>query len=109
VSKSINLGGARRLQVMADIFNALNANAAVGATSNAGEAAGGDQHDLRIGVAEAAEYPAGALCEVRRAVGVLRTANRRRLNAELAEHAERFLVFLCDLCDLCGLCVLCGS
>jgi hypothetical protein len=37
VSKSLNLGGARRLQVMADIFNALNSNAAVGATSNAGE------------------------------------------------------------------------
>ena len=29
--------GAQRLQVMADIFNAFNSNAAVGATSNAGE------------------------------------------------------------------------
>jgi hypothetical protein len=37
VSKSLSLRGSRRLQVMADIFNALNSNAAVGATSNAGE------------------------------------------------------------------------
>lgn len=37
VSKSFNLGGARRLQAMADIFNAFNSNAIVGATSNAGE------------------------------------------------------------------------
>jgi hypothetical protein len=37
VSKNFNLSGARRLQVMADIFNAFNSNAAVGATSNAGE------------------------------------------------------------------------
>jgi hypothetical protein len=31
------LNGSRKLQVMADIFNVLNSNAAVGATSNAGE------------------------------------------------------------------------
>ena len=39
VSKSFRLSGAgsQRLQVMADIFNAFNSNAAVGATSNAGE------------------------------------------------------------------------
>jgi hypothetical protein len=37
LSKSFNLGGAKRLQVMADIFNLTNSNAAVGATSNAGE------------------------------------------------------------------------
>jgi len=37
VSKSIKLRGAQKLQVMADIFNAFNSNAAVGATSNAGE------------------------------------------------------------------------
>jgi hypothetical protein len=37
VSKNVSLGGGRRLQVMADIFNAFNSNAAVGATSNAGE------------------------------------------------------------------------
>ncbi len=37
VSKSVTLSGARRVQVMADIFNAFNSNAAVGATSNAGE------------------------------------------------------------------------
>jgi len=37
VSKNFRLQGARRLQVMADIFNAFNSNAAVGATSNAGE------------------------------------------------------------------------
>jgi hypothetical protein len=37
VSKSLSLRGSRRLQLMADIFNALNSNAAVGATSNAGE------------------------------------------------------------------------
>jgi hypothetical protein len=37
VSKSIRMGGTRRLQVMADIFNLTNSNAAVGATSNAGE------------------------------------------------------------------------
>ena len=29
--------GAQKLQLMADIFNAFNSNAAVGATSNAGE------------------------------------------------------------------------
>jgi hypothetical protein len=39
VSKTFRLSGAgsQRLQVMADIFNAFNSNAAVGATSNAGE------------------------------------------------------------------------
>jgi hypothetical protein len=38
VSKSFRLSsGSQRLQVMADIFNAFNSNAAVGATSNAGE------------------------------------------------------------------------
>ena len=38
VSKSFRLSRVRRrLQVMADIFNAFNSNAAVGATSNAGE------------------------------------------------------------------------
>jgi hypothetical protein len=37
VAKTIRLSGSRRLQVMADIFNAFNSNAAVGATSNAGE------------------------------------------------------------------------
>jgi carboxypeptidase family protein len=36
-AKNINLSGSRRLQVMADLFNAFNSNAAVGATSNAGE------------------------------------------------------------------------
>jgi hypothetical protein len=37
VSKNVHMGGAKRLQVMADIFNLFNSNAAVGATSNAGE------------------------------------------------------------------------
>jgi Carboxypeptidase regulatory-like domain len=37
VSKSIRVSGSQKLQVMADIFNAFNSNAAVGATSNAGE------------------------------------------------------------------------
>lgn len=37
VSKTFTLAGARKVQVMADLFNALNSNAAVGATSNAGE------------------------------------------------------------------------
>jgi hypothetical protein len=37
VSKNFSLNGSRRIQVMADIFNAFNSNAAVGATSNAGE------------------------------------------------------------------------
>jgi Carboxypeptidase regulatory-like domain len=37
VSKNFNLNAGRRVQVMADIFNAFNSNAAVGATSNAGE------------------------------------------------------------------------
>ena len=37
VAKNITLRGSQRLQVMADIFNAFNSNAAVGATSNAGE------------------------------------------------------------------------
>jgi hypothetical protein len=36
-SKSFHLTGTQRLQVMADLFNAFNSNAAVGATSNAGE------------------------------------------------------------------------
>ena len=36
-AKNISLTGARRLQVMADLFNVFNSNAAVGATSNAGE------------------------------------------------------------------------
>jgi hypothetical protein len=37
VSKNVLLTRSRKLQVMADIFNAFNSNAAVGATSNAGE------------------------------------------------------------------------
>jgi len=37
LAKNFKLGGTRRVQAMADIFNALNSNAAVGATSNAGE------------------------------------------------------------------------
>ena len=37
LSKSFNLGGSKRLQAIADIFNLTNSNAAVGATSNAGE------------------------------------------------------------------------
>ena len=37
VSKSFVLTGSKKVQVMADIFNAFNSNAAVGATSNAGE------------------------------------------------------------------------
>jgi hypothetical protein len=37
VGKNIPLRGSQKLQVMADIFNAFNSNAAVGATSNAGE------------------------------------------------------------------------
>lgn len=37
LSKSIGFGGAKRLQLMADVFNLTNSNAAVGATSNAGE------------------------------------------------------------------------
>jgi hypothetical protein len=36
-SKSLKLPGAQKLQIMADVFNAFNSNAAVGATSNAGE------------------------------------------------------------------------
>jgi hypothetical protein len=36
-AKNIKLRGSQKLQVMADIFNAFNSNAAVGATSNAGE------------------------------------------------------------------------
>jgi hypothetical protein len=36
-AKNIGLPGARKLQVIADLFNAFNSNAAVGATSNAGE------------------------------------------------------------------------
>ncbi len=37
LAKNFSLGGAKRFQVMADIFNLTNSNAAVGATSNAGE------------------------------------------------------------------------
>ena len=37
VSKTFRAGDGKRLQVMADIFNLTNSNAAVGATSNAGE------------------------------------------------------------------------
>jgi len=37
VAKNIQLNGSKKLQVMADIFNVFNSNAAVGATSNAGE------------------------------------------------------------------------
>lgn len=37
VSKTFRIGGNRRLQAMADIFNLTNSNAPVGATSNAGE------------------------------------------------------------------------
>jgi len=36
-SKNFRLSGSQRFQVMADIFNLTNSNAAVGATSNAGE------------------------------------------------------------------------
>jgi len=35
--KNFRLRGSQKLQVMADVFNAFNSNAAVGATSNAGE------------------------------------------------------------------------
>ncbi len=35
--KTMRIGGARRLQIMADVFNLTNSNASVGATSNAGE------------------------------------------------------------------------
>ena len=37
MAKSFALTGSKKLQVMADLFNAFNSNAAVGATSNAGE------------------------------------------------------------------------
>ena len=37
VAKSFAMRGTQKLQLMADIFNAFNSNAAVGATSNAGE------------------------------------------------------------------------
>jgi len=37
LSKNFRMAGTKRLQVMADIFNLTNSNAAVGATSNAGE------------------------------------------------------------------------
>lgn len=37
VAKILELGGTKRLQLMADIFNLTNSNAPVGATSNAGE------------------------------------------------------------------------
>jgi hypothetical protein len=36
-AKNFQVAGGRKLQVMADLFNAFNSNAAVGATSNAGE------------------------------------------------------------------------
>jgi len=35
--KTVRMGGSKRLQLMADVYNAFNSNAAVGATSNAGE------------------------------------------------------------------------
>src|SRR3954469_12567079 len=37
VGKNFTVAGSKKVQVMADIFNVLNSNAAVGATSNAGE------------------------------------------------------------------------
>jgi hypothetical protein len=37
LSKAFRVTGSRRLQVMMDVYNALNSNAAVGATSQAGE------------------------------------------------------------------------
>ncbi len=37
LSKTLTVSGTRRLQAMVDIFNLTNSNAAVGATSNAGE------------------------------------------------------------------------
>jgi hypothetical protein len=37
ISKAVRLAGSRRLQAMVDIFNAFNSNAAVGATSQAGD------------------------------------------------------------------------
>ena len=37
VAKNFTVAGSKKVQVMADIFNVLNSNAAVGATSNAGE------------------------------------------------------------------------
>jgi hypothetical protein len=37
VAKTVRLNGARRLQVMMDVYNAFNSNAPVGATSQAGE------------------------------------------------------------------------
>jgi hypothetical protein len=37
LSKAMRFNGNRRIQIMADIFNLTNSNAAVGATSNAGE------------------------------------------------------------------------
>lgn len=37
LSKSFRMSGAKRLQIMADVFNLTNSNASVGATSNAGE------------------------------------------------------------------------
>ena len=57
---------------MADIFNAFNSNAAVGATSNAGEPPAAINTTFGLGVAEAAEHPAGALRQIRRAALVLR-------------------------------------
>jgi hypothetical protein len=37
VGKNFTVAGSKKVQVMADVFNVLNSNAAVGATSNAGE------------------------------------------------------------------------
>jgi hypothetical protein len=37
LSRSFKVGGTKRVQVMADIYNLTNSNASVGATSNAGE------------------------------------------------------------------------
>jgi carboxypeptidase family protein len=37
LSKTVRVGGGRRLQLMADMYNAFNSNAPVGATSQAGE------------------------------------------------------------------------
>jgi hypothetical protein len=37
LAKALSVRGSQKLQVMADVFNLTNSNAAVGATSNAGE------------------------------------------------------------------------
>ena len=37
IANSIKLAGSQKLQIAVDVFNAFNSNAAVGATSNAGE------------------------------------------------------------------------